>query len=71
MKNCHKYTLVFQLFSFDPSLETISSNFEKLHESKEEAYAENLGCLSHWEPRNLPRPPQLWARCSDPFDQIK
>ena len=28
-----------------------------LHEIKKEAYAENLSCLSHWEPRNLPRPP--------------
>ena len=24
-------------------------------------------CLSHWKPRNLLRPPQLWARWSDPF----
>ena len=32
-----------------------------------EAYAEILSCLSHWEPRNLPRLPQLWARWSDPF----
>ena len=24
---------------------------------KKEAYAENLSCLSHWEPTNLPRPP--------------
>ena len=27
---------------------------ERLHEIKKEAYAENLSCLSHWEPRNLP-----------------
>ena len=46
LKNCHNYTLVF----------------ERLHEIKKEAYAENLSCLSHWEPRKLPRPPQLWAR---------
>ena len=25
-------------------------------------------CLSHWKPRNLLRPPQLWARWSDPLD---
>ena len=30
---------------------------ERLNEIKKEAYAENLSCLSHWEPRNLPRPP--------------
>ena len=30
---------------------------ERLHEIKKEAYAENLSCLSHWEPRKLPRPP--------------
>ena len=41
---------------------------ERLHEIKKEAFAENLSCLSHWEPRNLPRPPQLWARWSNPFN---
>ena len=45
----------------------ISSNLERRHKIKKEAYAENLSCLSHWEPRNLSRPPQLWARWSDPF----
>ena len=40
---------------------------ERLHEIKKEAYAENLSCLSHWEPIKLPRPPQLWARWSNPF----
>ena len=44
---------------------------ERLHEIKKEAYAENLSCLSHWEPRKLPRPPQLWAKWSDPFDLKK
>jgi hypothetical protein len=35
----------------------IISNFERLHKIKKEAFAENFSCLSHWEGRNLPRPP--------------
>ena len=30
----------------------MSSNFERLHEIINEAYAENFSCLSHWEVRN-------------------
>ena len=40
---------------------------ERLHKIKKEAYAENLSCLSHCEPTKLPRPPQLWARWSNPW----
>jgi hypothetical protein len=40
----------------------ISSNFERLHKNKKEAFAENFSCLSHWEGRNLPRPPKLDPR---------
>ena len=32
---------------------------------------ENLSCVSHWEPRNLPRSPQLGPRWSDPFNWYK
>ena len=59
LKNCQNYTLVFQHFSFGPPLGNyekkvvwMSSNFERLHEIKNEAYAENFSCLSHWEVRN-------------------
>ena len=55
LKNCQ---LVFPHFSFGPPWETmkkkvvlLSSNFERLHEIINEAYAENFSCLSHWEPK--------------------
>ena len=40
---------------------------ERLHEIKKEAYAEKLSCLSHWEPRNLPRPPPAVGKMIRPF----
>ena len=49
---------IFQHFSFGPPLETMKKELSKeASQNKKEAYAENLSCLSHWEPRNLPRPP--------------
>ena len=49
---------VFSIFPLVPPLETMekkvvqtSSNFERLHEIINEAYAENFSCLSHWEPK--------------------
>ena len=31
--------------------------FGEASQNKKEAYAENLSCLSHWVPKNQPRPP--------------
>ena len=39
----------------------MSSNFERLHEIINEAYAENFSCLSHWEPKKR----HLWASISE------
>ena len=47
----------FSAFFLWSPLGNYEKNFERLHEIKKEAYAENLSCLSHWKPRNLPRPP--------------
>ena len=37
------------------------SNFERLHEIINEAYAENSSCLSHWEPKKR----HMWASISE------
>ena len=68
--NFSAFFLWSPLGNYEKKVVWISSNLERLHEIKKEAYAENLSCLSHWEPRNLPRPPQLWARWSDPFGPL-
>ena len=39
----------------------MSSNFERLHEIINEAYAENFSCLSHWEPKKC----HMWASISE------
>ena len=58
LKNQCIVMAIFQHFSFGPPLETMKKELSKeASQNKKEAYAENLSCLSHWEPRNLPRPP--------------
>ena len=54
------------LFWFREASQKLSKFWEESQNQKK-VYAENLSCLSHWEPRKLPRPPQLWARWSNPF----
>ena len=39
----------------------MSSNFERLHEIINEAYAENFSCLYHWEPKKR----NMWASISE------
>ena len=49
----------------------MSSNFERLHEIKNEAYAENFSCLSHCKVRNphpLYNPGTCWT---SPFSLMK
>ena len=38
----------------------MSSNFDRLHEIKNEAHAENFSCLSHWESKKS----SMWASIS-------
>ena len=38
----------------------MSSNFERLHEIINDAYAENFSCLIHWEPKKI----HMWASIS-------
>jgi hypothetical protein len=38
--------------NYEKKVVQMSSNFERLHKKKKEAYAENFSCLSHWEGRN-------------------
>ena len=39
----------------------MNSNFERLHEIINEAYAENFSCLSHWEPKKC----HMWTSISE------
>jgi hypothetical protein len=39
----------------------MSSNFERLHEIINEAYAVNFSCLSHWEPKKC----HMWESISE------
>ena len=39
----------------------MSSNFERLHEIINDAYAENFSCPSHWEPKKC----HMWASISE------
>ena len=46
----------------------MNSNFERFQEILNQANFENLSCLSHVKPKNLPGCPKLEARLSGPFD---
>ena len=41
----------------------MNSNFERFPEILNQANSENFSCLSHVEPKNLPRCPKPGAKC--------